>query len=384
MGRKTITGLQFRYGLWYIDKQVKGHGRICESTGTSDREEAERYLIHRLEKIRLATVYGQRIQRLWREAATKYLLDNSNMPSIDQTALHFRQLDEFIGDVPLDKLHDETLQPFISSRLAEGVSNRTVNIALERVRRVLRLAALKWRDELGMTWLETPPLLTMLDEKVDQRPPYPLSWVEQRILIDTLPDHLARMALYKLNTGCREQEVCKLRWDWEIPVPEVGRSVFLIPWNFGGRTKKNGVKNKDDRLVVLNDVAWSIVQGQRGKDEEWVFPYEGRALHRMNDTAWKKGRKRAARKFEEEFHTAAPAGYACLRIHDLKHTFGRRLRAAGVSFEDRQVLLGHRSDSVTTHYSAAELDDLIEAANKVASTESRKSPTLTLLKRKNG
>jgi len=45
-----------------------------------------------------------------------------------------------------------------------------------------------------------------------------------------------------------------------------------------------------------------------------------------------------------------------LRVRDLKHTFGRRLRAAGVSFEDRQDLLGHRSGRITTHYSAAELE----------------------------
>src|SRR4051794_18107448 len=53
------------------------------------------------------------------------------------------------------------------------------------------------------------------------------------------------------------------------------------------------------------------------------------------------------------------------RVHDLKHTFGRRLRAAGVSFEDRQDLLGHRSGRITTHYSAAELSRLIAAANSV-------------------
>jgi hypothetical protein len=52
-------------------------------------------------------------------------------------------------------------------------------------------------------------------------------------------------------------------------------------------------------------------------------------------------------------------------VHDLKHTFGRRLRAAGVSFEDRQDLLGHRSGRITTHYSAAELSRLIEAADSV-------------------
>jgi hypothetical protein len=44
---------------------------------------------------------------------------------------------------------------------------------------------------------------------------------------------------------------------------------------------------------------------------------------------------------------------------------GKRLRAAGVSFEDRQDLLGHSSGRVTTHYSAVELDQLIEAAEKV-------------------
>ncbi len=32
-----------------------------------------------------------------------------------------------------------------------------------------------------------------------------------------------------------------------------------------------------------------------------------------------------------------------VRVHDLKHTFGQRLRAAGVSFEDRRDLLEHRS-----------------------------------------
>ena len=45
--------------------------------------------------------------------------------------------------------------------------------------------------------------------------------------------------------------------------------------------------------------------------------------------------------------------------------FGRRLRAAGVSFEDRQDLLGHKSSRITTHYSSAELNNLIDAANRV-------------------
>jgi hypothetical protein len=58
------------------------------------------------------------------------------------------------------------------------------------------------------------------------------------------------------------------------------------------------------------------------------------------------------------------------------------LRAAGVGFEDRQDLLGHKSGRMTTHYSAAELENLLQAANRVCGTESRKIPTLVIIKGK--
>jgi hypothetical protein len=69
----------------------------------------------------------------------------------------------------------------------------------------------------------------------------------------------------------------------------------------------------------------------------------------MLNSGWKKARKKVG---------------LDVRVHDLRHTFGRRLRAAGVSFEDRQDLLGHKSQRITTHYSAAELGNLMTAANK--------------------
>jgi len=67
-----------------------------------------------------------------------------------------------------------------------------------------------------------------------------------------------------------------------------------------------------------------------------------------------------------------------VRIHDLKHTFGRRLRAAGVSEETRAVLLGHKTRSMTTHYSAAELAELLDAVNRI--DRSLAKPAITLLR----
>jgi integrase len=390
MARKTITGLSQRKGIWHIDKKINGE-RLYESTGATERQEAERYLIHRLEQIRQQKVYGVRQVKTWRDAAMRFLVEIKEQPSFNLSAHHLSQLDPFIGDIPLTHIDDQALEPFIKDRLAtkvlpdgkvqKGVSNRTVNISIERVVRVLSLCARKWRDDERRPWLDSVPMLSKLEEKKSSRKPYPLSWEEQSILFGELPAHLQKMALFKVNTGCREQEVCKLRWDWEISVPELGASVFLIPADFGGRHERSGVKNGDERLVVLNTVAKSIIDGQRGINKEWVFPYGDTPLHRMNDSAWKKARVRAAKLWQEENLRPAHPGYLSIRIHDLKHTFGRRLRAAGVTEEDRKALLGHKNGSITSHYSGAELGHLIEAANMVSATDSR-GPVLTILKRR--
>lgn len=392
MAQKAITGLQkMPNGIWKIDKKYRGE-RIQESTGTCDRAEAEQYLIHMLEKLRQRKVYGVRQVRTWREASMRFLMEVRNQPSIHISATYMAQLHPFIGHIPITHVDDDALAPYIRSKLepenGKPVTNRTVNIALQRVIRVLNLCARKWRDEERRPWLDVVPMISLLDEKTNCRKPYPLSWEEQSILFAELPAHLQTMAMFKVNTGCREQEVCKLQWDWEIAVPELGTSVFLIPAGFGGRSAKAGVKNRDERLVVLNDVAKSVIEQQRGKHKLFVFPFgkpdiEGNEtmVHRMNDSAWKKARIRAATKWGEKFLRKAHDGFLRVRIHDLKHTFGRRLRAAGVTEEDRKALLGHKNGSITSHYSAAELDQLIAAANKVSATDSR-APALTILKRK--
>jgi hypothetical protein len=76
------------------------------------------------------------------------------------------------------------------------------------------------------------------------------------------------------------------------------------------------------------------------------------------------------------FGTDSPDGFRRIRVHDLRHTFGRRLRAAGVGLEDRQDLLGHKRQEITTHYSAAEVGYLIQAANRILSPSRASSTTL--------
>jgi len=86
---------------------------------------------------------------------------------------------------------------------------------------------------------------------------------------------------------------------------------------------------------------------------------------RLYAAGWRGARRRAAERYPEWFGTEAPKGFRRVRVHDLRHTFGRRLRATGVSLEDRQDLLGHKGPEITTLYSAAEIGRLVEAANQI-------------------
>jgi len=131
-----------------------------------------------------------------------------------------------------------------------------------------------------------------------------------------------------------------------VHVPELETSVFILPSNEQFQTK-----NGQGRVVVLNSIARRVIDEQRGKHPEFVFTYKGKPTRSILNSGWKLARIRA--------------GLPNVRVHDLRHTLGHRLRAAGVTFEDRQDLLGHKSDRMTTHYSAPDTARLLDAAEKV-------------------
>ena len=115
-GGSTPVALPFE---WKIDKRIPRYGRICESTGTSDYDEAEKYLARKLEEIRAATVYGVRPKRTFREAATKFLNDHTRRRGISRDATALKDLDPHIGDKFIDEIYDGTFKLTSSARIAK-------------------------------------------------------------------------------------------------------------------------------------------------------------------------------------------------------------------------------------------------------------------------
>jgi integrase len=208
---------------------------------------------------------------------------------------------------------------------------------------VLNHAARTLRDG-NKPWLSTAVPRIEAPDWRDARQPYPLTQEEQDRLIAALPDHLKGPVLFGVLTGARQDEVCELRWSWMGDVNGAPEGAF---WWLPGEHTKNG----DGRWLVCKHAARALIDTQAGKDSEYVFPSpRGGRLYRINNTAWKRARAK----------TGIPA-----RVHDLRHTFGRRLEAAGVPWDYRKVLLGHRIADVTAYYSGPGLLRLLQAAGQV-------------------
>src|ERR1022692_4349151 len=126
MGNQRTPGLIKRGGVWHIDKMFRG-ARIREGTGTSDLRQAAEYLAKRITELRETRIFGARQTHTFRCAATKYLMEHQHKRSLERDARALAGLDPYVGALPLNRVHHDTLQPFIGARLKEGISPGTIN-----------------------------------------------------------------------------------------------------------------------------------------------------------------------------------------------------------------------------------------------------------------
>jgi integrase len=324
--RTRTKGIQLAEGGGRIvNKEYKGQ-RIFQRLGKVGQNDAEAWLRARQAEIDAERANSLRRggQRLWADAARKYLMECQvrKVRTLDLISYHVSLLLPYLGGQALFHVCNDSLEDFKADR----------------------------QDE-------------MLDERAQKRAPYPISWAEQARLLPRLAAHHQEMVEFAVNTGARDENICGLRWEWEVQVPELGRSVFVIPPEFYKTNRKH--------VLILNDKAWALVERRRGEHSKFVFTWAGPNHERdrvgtINTAAYQKAR--------------SDVGLARVRVHDLRHTFGQRLRDAGVSEEDRALLLGHAVAGMPQHYASATVARLVEVANRVALTRDR----TTLLRVANG
>ncbi|SMF94583.1 Site-specific recombinase XerD [Methylomagnum ishizawai] len=366
MAKRTHPGLYWnkKTGEGSIDKRVGG-SRVRHRFKAGTQQEAEAEYLAAIDRARTGQAQANQPRKLtFLDAAAQYL-ETATKASIGRDADSLAALRPHIGHLPLDQIHQGTLEDFIAARRGEGIKSSTLRRDLAVVRMVLTKAARVWRDPDGKPWLsQAVPLLEAPDWD-DAAEPHPLKWEEQRALFQALPKHLAEMALFAVNTGQREQVVCSLRWDWEEGIPELDAKVFMVPGRPVARYGWEGTKSKEDGVIVLNRTARAVIEARRGLDPEWVFTYRGHRIDRMNNSGWRKAWRAAG--LPRDDRTLAG-------VHNLRHTFARRLRLVGVPLETRKALMDHADGDITVHYSPAELRELLDAVERIVEME--EAPTL--------
>lgn len=381
----STKGIQQEKNGYKVDKIFRGQ-RI-QQRGFENFEDAEAYLGQKVNRIREEQTAGKNVTHNFDEAAAEYLRRFSEKRSIKSDVYHLAPVMPFIGHLNLDQIHNGTLQDFIAARKAQvakvklspasvikrPLRNKTINHSLAIVRRILKLAAEDWRDENNMNWLQKAPLITLLP-LTDSRSPRPIQWDEQRRLLPFLPDHLAKMSLFVLNSGVRDDVVCSLEWEWEVRgIDEIGgNSIFIVP----AEHVKGEIENKKEQVIVCNDVAQSLIESMRGKHATRVFVWRRervknldqaplmayRPVQSMNNTAWQNARQKA--------------DLGDLHVHDLRHTVGMRLREANVGEKTKSDILWHSTGTMTDHYSIAQIIEIFDALQRIKDESSR--PNLSL------
>jgi integrase len=378
MGRKTagIKLVKRKDSPYWHAEGTLFEIRVRRSTGTASKEEATLILNDIIHKLKRKRVYGEEDAVVdFNTVAAKHLNESTKV-SIKEDARYIEQMAPYIGVLPMNQIYrgygehnkPTPLERFVLDRAKDRVSARTINYALSILNIIGNKAVRRWRGASGKPLIPFWNCVPLVDQEEGnalglkaKRAVGPISWEEQILLFNELPEFNRDMCLFKVNTGCREQEVCQLRWSWLVQRDD-GVWYFEIPQEF--------VKNRLRRVVVLNNIAKIVIQKRMGNHQEFVFVYQSHPVNRMNDKAFRNARKRASRTLPSLINAG---------IHSLKHTYGARLRVAGVPEEDRNFLTGHKGRmSMTTYYSAPELMKMLEYSNRVCEQNDK----LVLLKRR--
>jgi hypothetical protein len=145
----------------------------------------------------------------------------------------------------------------------------------------------------------------------------------------TFADHLKPAVLISLNTGLRQGELLKLKWE------NVNFQQALI--TVIGSTSKTGktrhIPLNGEALFVLR--AWKSQRGNKSFSG-YVFPSIDGAPMREIGKSWEGLLKRV--------------GIASFRWHDLRHTFASKLVMAGENLNTVRELLGHADYKMTLRY----------------------------------
>ncbi|MFY3093557.1 tyrosine-type recombinase/integrase [Achromobacter xylosoxidans] len=255
------------------------------------------------------------------------------------------KLDRFFKGRTLRGLRRAAVQRYILLRQAAGVSSATINRELDDLS-----AAINWYNFLHE--LNLPNALVGMSLPVPEGRTRWITRGEAQRMINVaqamaVRPHLPAFIQLALHTGCRRNELLKLR----LQRVRTGEGLITL--------ESADTKTKRHRVIPLNAPALHALdtmaawRAEHCPTSPWVFPSP--KDHSKPLTTIQKGfRSVCARANIEDF-----------RIHDLRHTCASWLVMAGVPLLVVRDLLGHSSIEMTERYAHLAPNQVHEAMRRL-------------------
>jgi integrase len=241
---------------------------------------------------------------------------------------------------PINKIDEADVEAFIAEKVAEKKAPKSIRNYLGLLHSLFAYAEKKgWARDNPVKRVEQPraasgdPDIRFLDQ------------TELDALIHAVPeDDFGRLErvlyLTAAMTGLRQGELIALRWrDVDWPAGKVRVRQNYVRGEFGTPKSKRSSRS----VPLADEVAGALDRHFKASaytsDGDLVFchPHTGHPLERA----------KVLRRFKKALRAA---GVREVRFHDLRHTFGTRTAAAGVSLRTVQEWMGHRDFSTTLIY----------------------------------
>ena len=225
----------------------------------------------------------------------------------------------------MSEITPEYVDEFIEKREKDNVKSSTINKHLQVLRKMINLAIDNGSYRIG----KNPVRPYHFSNEAEFRRTRVLSYEEEKRLMREAPTHLKSIIQFALQTGCRLQEILRLR----IEDVDLSSDIITIRPENNKTGKKDIIPIPQNLKKLLKDL---IIENS--SRSEFVFNYHDRVKKQFRPLkSVKGGFSLACRKAEINN----------FQFRDLRRTFGTRLHQNGVDPLIIQRLLRHSSFKIS-------------------------------------
>jgi integrase len=362
--RNTAGKVHPREGsaFWWVTYRARDGHRIRESSETTDREEAERFLRERLaarDEGRLPAILSSK--NLTFDEWAEWFLEKRSKPPYRSESTHQQNMNAakllrpIIGATRLSEITPEAVEDYIDSRLKEGrrihtkfglmrrgrIKPATVHQEFRVLRHMLNVAIRQKKLEVNPCAMVEFPVSV----KNSTRKPHYMSSSEQERIEFIAPSYLRHVIVIMAELGLRPYRellpMLKSKVDLENRLVHISDS-----------KTHNGIGD-----MPMTEPAYTAFKEQMDQtpSSEYLFP-------RLTE----RGSKPYLRSLKKVWRTTLRrAGVPHFSLYELRHTFATRLSSGGVADHFVTLMLRQGDAEVFKRYSQAKLNMMREALDRL-------------------